>query len=179
MTIPETDKEKTSSGIRAKTIKAVNVVVGAKIQGGDAAVAESLIRLAKELARGGIDADAIEAHTIVAGLHYISDPKNSSPDELCKEVALFRKNVETAVQAGEIRDKSDAEDLKKALVEAEKELAEPKPRGNMIVRRLKTAADILNQTAETAQAAGKLQDQIIKLAPTAAVLCSIASALFT
>ncbi len=68
--------------------------------------------------------------------------------------------------------------MQKALVEAETALAEPEPKGKRIVRNLKTATEILAGTAETVQAAGKIQTQVIKLAPTGALFYSIARVLF-
>lgn len=167
-----------SGGIRARTIKADNVVDGVLMEGGDPSAAEGLIALAKSLARGGISADSIEAQKLVSGLHYIQDPKSATPADLHREIGAFREQLDSAVAAGEIPDADDAEELQTAVVKAETELAKPEPQGNKVVRWLSTATTILNSSAETAQAAGKLQAHIIKLAPTAAVIYTIARGLF-
>lgn len=168
----------TKGGIHAKTIQAENVVDGVLMEGGGAADAAGLIELAKGLETGGIHADDIRAKKIVTGLHYIHDPKSATPQDLHKEVAELEKQVRQLIHAGEIADEGDAEDLGRAVDEAKKELAQPDPKGNKIIRRLKTVTEILNQTADTAKAAGNLQTQAMKLAPTAAMIYSIAAALF-
>lgn len=168
----------TKGGIHAKTIKADNVVDGVLMEGGDAETADSLLNLAKELQTGGIHADDIQAKTIVTGLHYIHDPKTATPEDLHKEVAELENQIHRIIQSGEITDAGDAEDLEEAAADAKKELAQPQPRGSKIIRRLKTVTDILTQSAETAKAAGNLQTQAIKLAPTAALIYSIAAGLF-
>ncbi|MFP4349189.1 MAG: hypothetical protein ACLFQY_12955 [Desulfococcaceae bacterium] len=165
-------------GIHAKTIKADHVVDGVLMEGGDAETADSLLNLAKGLQTGGIHADDIQAKTIVTGLHYIHDPKTATPEDLHKEVAELENQIRQVIKTGEITDIGDAEDLEEAAAEAKKELARPQPRGSKIIRRLKTVTDILTQSAETAKAAGNLQTQAIKLAPTAALIYSIAAGLF-
>lgn len=164
--------------IKAKNIKAKNVVEGVQIQGGDEGAADRLIQLAKALETGDIEADSIEAKNIISGLQYIADPEDAKPEELKYEVGELRKNVESAIKAGEISNEGDAEDLQDALVKAEKELAAPQPKGSRIGRSLKTVTEILNQSAETLKAGGNLQAQVIKLAPTAALIGSIAKKLF-
>jgi F0F1-type ATP synthase membrane subunit b/b' len=92
-----------------------------------------------------------------------------------------------AVAAGEIEDDSDAstplstsfEDAQEALAKAEEELATPEPQGRRIVRQLKTAAEILTETVQTAEAAGKLAQTLAPLVPVAAALYQIAVKLFT
>jgi hypothetical protein len=168
----------TRGGIHAKTIRAENVVDGVLMEGGDTQTADSLLNLAKGLQTGGIHADDIQAKNLVTGLHYIHDPKSATTEDLQKEVTELENQIHRMIQSGEITDPGDAEDLEAAAAEAKKELARPEPRGGKIIRRLKTVTDILTQTAETAKAAGNLQTQAIKLAPTAALIYSIAAGLF-
>ncbi len=180
MTEPNADGKNGAAvgGIHAKTIKADNVVDGVLMEGGDAETAGALIRLARELARGGITADSIEAKKVVSGLHVIQDPATATPGQLKEEVSALKGDIEKAVAAGEIPDEDDAQDLRSAVERTEKELAKPQPQGLKILRWLDNATSILNTSAETAQAAGKLQTQVIKLAPTAAMVYSIARTLF-
>lgn len=165
-------------GIRAKTIHAKNVVDGVQIVGGDASAAESLVKLAKAIERGGIHANSIEAKHLVSGLQYIFDPKNTTPDELKNEVSKLNKDIEDVIQEGEIADEGNVKYLRKSLDEAKEELNASKPEGTMIVRSLKNVTEILNKTAETLEAGGKVQARAIKLAPTAAIIYSIAQMLF-
>lgn len=170
--------QKPTGGIHAKTIKADNIVDGVLMEGGDAETAQSLIQLAKQLERGAITADSMEAKNIVTGLHFIKDPKSATADDLHKEIAALKADIQKAVAAGEVPDEDNAKDLQSDVERTEKELAKPQPDGGKIVRWLGSATTILNNSAETAQAAGKLQTQVIKLAPAAAVVYSIARTVF-
>ncbi|QTA80337.1 Uncharacterized protein dnl_26360 [Desulfonema limicola] len=149
-----------------------------QIQGGDAKDAAFLAGLTKDIKTGGIHAETLYAKNTVTGLQFIADPKNATKDDLVKEVAAFQENIEKAVNSGEITDTKDAEEINHALVSVEKELAEPKSKGSRIIRSLKNVTELLNETAETLKAGGKVQAQIIKLAPTAAAICAAASVLF-
>jgi len=170
--------QKPTRGIHAKTIKADNIVNGVLMEGGDAETAQSLIQLAKELERGSITADSMEAKNIVAGLHFIKDPASATADDLHKEIAALKADIQKAVAAGEVPDEDDAQELTTAVEKTETELAKPDPQGGKVVRWLNNITTILNGSAETAQAAGKLQNQVIKLAPAAAVVYSIARTVF-
>lgn len=167
-----------TGGIHARTIKAQNVVDGAQFQGGMPDDAADLLRLSKEIARGGIHADHIDAQSLVSGLQYIADPKTATPEQLRQEVAALRESAQTAIQAGEIQNQGDAQDLDESLEKAQNELASPTPQGSRVVRALKTTTEILNQTADTLKAGGKVQTQAMKLAPTAAAVYSVAQLLF-
>jgi hypothetical protein len=170
--------DKPKSCIHAKTIKADNIVNGVLMEGGDAETAQSLIQIAKELERGAITADSMEAKNIVTGLHFIQDPASATSDDLRKEIAALKADIRKAVSAGEIPDEEDAQELTTALEKTETELAKPDPQGGKVVRWLGNATAILNGSAETAEAAGKLQTQVIKLAPAAAMVYSVAKMLF-
>ncbi len=163
-------------GIHAKNIRAENVVVG--FSGDiDEKTAKFLVDMAEKLTQGGIHADTIEARNVVTGiLRYIENPETATPEDLQKEMIDLQQNVKKAVAAGEIENR--AEDLEKNLQEAKAELAKPQPEGSKVIRRLKTASEILNESAKTAQAAGNLQTQVIKLAPAGAFVYSVAKMLF-
>jgi len=165
-------------GIHCKNIKTVNLAGRVQVVGGDPETAARLAGITKDIKPGGIYAETIDAVNIAAVFQYIADPNNANRDDFRKEIAAFRGNVEKSVNAGEITDKKDAEEIKDALVKVEKELAEPKPKGSRIIRSLKTVTDLLNETSETLKAGGSVQAQAIKLAPTAAAIYAIASALF-
>jgi len=165
-------------GIQAHTIKADNLVSGVQQIGGAAADSAGLVELAKALGSGSIKADSIEAKNVVAGLQFITDPAQATPDELRQEIAALQQQLAEAIAAGEFTNASDAEDVQSDLAAAEKELAAPEPQGSRVVRKLKAATEILTESAGTAQAAGKGDIALIKLAPVAAALYQIASRLF-
>src|SRR5260370_32509997 len=97
-------------GIHAKRIKAENVVSGVQVQGGDMQTAATLIQLAQAIRRGEINADEIEARHLVSGLQYIADPTQASAEDLRRELAALRTQLEQAIVAQEISDVADAED---------------------------------------------------------------------
>lgn len=167
-----------TNGIHADRIEAENVVAGVQIQGADAETATALVDLARAIRQGRISAIEIKAKNLVSGLQYIADPTQATAIELQREVAALRKQVEQAIVNGEMADTAEAEDAQEALEKAETELAEPQPQGNRIVRKLAEASEILTRSAGTAQAAGKVGLQIIKLAPIAATLWQIAQRLW-
>jgi hypothetical protein len=174
------DKSQTNKigGIQAGRIEADNVVQGYQQLGGDLSQAAEVVILAKALSHGRITADSIQAQNVVSGFQYIADPNRATPDELRQEIARLRQELAEAVAASQVADDPDLQDVQTALAEAEKELAAAEPHGRRIIRRLKTAADILTETVETAEAAHKLGQTLLKLAPAAAVLYQIAQKLF-
>jgi hypothetical protein len=165
-------------GIRADRIEAENVVDGVQMQGGDAEMAAGLVKLARAIRRGGISAEEIKAQSLVSGLQYIADPARPTPDELRREIAALREQVEKVVADGEIAEAADAQDAQEALAKAEEELAASQPQGGRVVRKLAEVSEILTRSAEAAQAAGKFGWQVVKLAPLAAALWQIAARLW-
>jgi hypothetical protein len=173
-------------GIRADRIEAENVVQGMQQLGGDLSSTAGTVALAEALSRGSITADSIQARNVVAGFQYIADPAQATPDELRQEVARLRQQLAEAVAAGEIEATADAsavlstsiEDAQESLERAETELAQATPQGSRVMRRLKDAAEILTESARTAEAAGKLGKTLAPLVPAAAALYQIAVKLF-
>src|SRR5947209_15727244 len=88
-------------GIYAGRIEADNVVSGTQIQGGDAQAAADLISLAQAIRRGDIRADEIKARNLVSGLQYMADPAQASVDDLRRELAALRTQLEQAIAAQE------------------------------------------------------------------------------
>jgi phage shock protein A len=70
------------------------------------------------------------------------------------------------------------EDAQESLERAETELVQATPQGSRVMRRLKEAAEILTESARTAEAAGKLGKTVAPLVPAAAALYQIAVKLF-
>jgi hypothetical protein len=165
-------------GIRAGRIEADNVVQGMQQLGGDLSQAAEAAALAQALNQGDITADSIQAKNAVAGFQYIADPNQATPDELRQEIGRLRQQLAEALAAGEIEAGSDFEDAREALAKAEEELAQPEPQGRRIVRQLKTAAEILTETVQTTEAAQKLGQTVLTLAPAVAALYQIAIKLF-
>src|SRR5258708_26105664 len=169
-----TNENEEPGGIRAKRIKAENVVSGVQVQGGDAQTASTLIQLAQAIRRGDISADEIETHHLVSGLQYIADPAQANVEDLRRELAALRTKLEQAIASQEIPDTADAEDAQESLKSAEDELAKPQPHGNRVLRKLDEFSQIITRSAETADASAKLEAKIIQLAPLAATVWQIA-----
>lgn len=163
-----------TGGIRAGRIEAQNVVDGVQVQGASAADAAQLVSLAKALRRGGIEAREIQAGSVVSGLQWLAGRAPDTPEELRREVAALREQVEQAAAQGEIADPDEADDASDALAKAEQELAKPEPRGERVARHLDTVSQVLTRLAEVAQAAGQVGLEVIKLAPIAAALAELA-----
>ena len=163
-----------TGGISAGRIEAENVVDGAQVQGAPAADAAQLVSLAKAIRRGGIEAREIQAGSVVSGLQWLAGRAPDTPEELRREVAALREQVEQAAAEGEIADPDEADDASDALAKAEQELAKPEPRGERVARHLDTVSQVLTRLAEVAQAAGQVSLEVIKLAPIAAALAQLA-----
>lgn len=162
-------------GIRADTIEAENVVNGPMVSSAALEYASALVKLARELGDGVIDARTIRARNVVVGLYV---PEARTVDELHEEVVALRQQVQTALDAGEVADAADAEDIAAALATAEAELDKPQPSGSRVTRKLKEAAELLTGVAEAATAAGKMAQAVVKLAPVAMMVWKLAEALF-
>ncbi|MFP4310180.1 MAG: hypothetical protein ACLFQQ_23455 [Desulfococcaceae bacterium] len=167
-----------TGGIRAGKIVADNVVDGVQVRGGDAASAAEMIRLAGAIRSGGITADEIRAGNVVTGLQYIADPASATVDDLRKEIAALREQVEGAAAAGDFPDAEDAEDAVLELSEVARELEKPTPSGNRIVRKLKALNEILVQAGKTIDQAGDVKSKLVKLLPWAAAVGLTAQNLF-
>lgn len=172
------ESSRQTGGIQADHIEAENVVQGFQQLGGDLSQAAEAVTLAEALSSGRITAGSIQAKNVVAGFQYIADPAQATPDELRREIGRLRQQLAEALTAGEIEAGADAEDAQEALAKAEEELAQPEPQGRRIVRQLKTAAEILTETVQTAEAAQKLGQTVLTLAPAVAALYQIAVKLF-
>ena len=165
-------------GIHAKRIQADHVVSGVYIQGGDPQQAAALIHLAQGIRRGEISAEEIIAHSVVMGLQYIADPTTATTEDLYRELIALRTRVEQAINAQEFADANDAEDAKDSLKIAETELIKPRPDGNRVIQKLDKANILLTKSAQAAEAAGKLNALVMKLAPIAAVNWQVAQRIF-
>ncbi len=159
-------------GIRAKHIQADNVVSGIQIQG-DIQHAASLVQLAQAIQRGDITADDIVARSLVSGLQHITDPAHATIEQVCQELAALRLQVDTAIAEKEIPDEDEAKAATEDLSVAEKELTKPQPNGEKVLKRLKNVNEILTQSAQAAEQAGKIGSLVIKLAPIAATVWQI------
>ncbi len=164
-------------GIHAKRIQADNIVSGTQIQGGDQEKAASLVQLAQAIQRGDITADDIIARNLVSGLQYIADPAQATIEDLRRELTDLRPQVDTAIAAQEIPDEDEAKAATDDLAVAEKELAKPQPNGEKVLKRLKNVNEILTQSAQVAEEAGKIGSLVMKLAPIAAVVWQVAQRL--
>jgi hypothetical protein len=160
-------------GIQAGRIDAENVVVGAQVRGG-AADAASLLRLARHIRSGGISAEQIQAGNVVSGLQFIAGTAPATTDELRREIAALREQVQQAIAAGEIPKPGDAEDVQQALQTAENELQKPQPDSERVARKLETVNTILTRCAEVVESAGKVGQKVLTLAPIAAALWALA-----
>ncbi|EFH79693.1 hypothetical protein [Ktedonobacter racemifer] len=160
-------------GIRAKRIQADNIVSGIQIQGGDAQSASSLVQLAQAIQRGEITADDITTRNLVSGLQYIADPAHATTEDVRCELASLRQQVETAIAAQEIPDEDEAKAATEDLTVAEKELGKSQPNGEKVLKRLKNVNEILTQSAQAAEQAGKIGALVIKLAPIAATVWQV------
>jgi hypothetical protein len=165
-------------GIHARRIEAENVVHGIQMQGGTPEMAASLVRLAKDIHGGNITADEIKAGNVVAGVQFLAGKPPVTREEVQRELAALREQVQAIIAAGEIADKTDSEDIAAALAAAETELAKPVPKGERVARKLKEAAELLTGAAEAATAVGKVGQAVIKLAPVAMMLWNLAEAIF-
>src|SRR6266566_7194288 len=168
------NEQSEQGGIYARRIEAENVVSGTQMQGGDAQTAAALVQLAQAIRRGDIHADEIKARNLVSGLQYIADPAQANVEDLCRELAALRTQLEQAIAAQEIPDAADAEDARESLAAAETELSKPEPHGNRVLRKLDEFSQIITRSAETADGAGKIGALVIQLAPVAAALWQIA-----
>lgn len=166
-----------TGGIRANRIEAENVVQGMQQLGGDLSQVADVVKLVEAISKGGITADNILAKNVVSGLQYIANPAQATPEELRKEVAQLRQELNAALASGETPP-PDVTDAQEALKTAESELTQEKPRGNRVVQKLRETTELLTESTKTANAAGQLGKTLIKLAPVAAVLYQIAVKLY-
>src|SRR5262245_670446 len=177
----------TPSGLRTGSIKAGgkiqagNVVTGIQIQGGDAAIARACLDAAQALQQtGSIEAvQDLIARNVVTGWQYIGQA-GTTPDgeQFQRELAALREQLQQAIQAREIADPYEAEDAQKAVDRAIEQTRTDKPVAERISAQLDNASTIITKAATAAEAAGKFQAGVIKLAPVVAMLQKLASLLF-
>ncbi len=165
-------------GIRAREIRAENVVDGVQLQSGTPETAMALVELARKVRSGGITADMIQAGNVVSGIQFIWGKVPVTLDELRQEVSALRVEVQRAIVAQEITKAGDVADVQDSLEQAEQELNESQPDGERVTRKLASAADILTKVAGALQSVGKVGAEVIKLAPIAAMLWKLAESLW-
>jgi len=186
-TVPPTPPPQTPSGLRTGSIKAGgkiqadNVVTGIQIQGGDAAIARACLDAAQALQQtGSIEAvQDIIAKNVVTGLQYIGQADTTpNVEQLHRELAALREQLQQAIQAKEIADPYEAKDVQKAVDRAIEQTHTAKPVAERITTHLAKASTIVTKAATVAEAAGKLQAVVLKLVPVVAALQKLASLLF-
>jgi hypothetical protein len=133
--------------IKAKQIKAKNVVDGVQMQGGSADDAAKLAEAAAKLGAGGITADEINADNVVEGLQFIKDPANVSLNELRQEMAALQKAL---AEAG-------ASDGAQAIAaQASTELKKEKPEPSKLVQTIEKLSSSFKNIADAAPNALKI-----------------------
>ncbi len=161
--------------VRARSIKARNVA-GVRIQGADAETAARLAGagVAGTGIAGQVVAEEIDADN-VTGLQLRGRSEVENLEELRRDVAALRRTIEQLVAAGAAGDSAAAGEARDELATASDELAGPRPAGDVILPKLERAAEILDQSARNAEAAGKLGTSLDRLAPAARALWHAAS----
>ncbi len=160
-----------TAGTRIGHIDASKVTVGADIQGG---VPERASQLAREILDGQITIEQIQGQDVVAGLRHVADSAQPTLSELRQGVASLRRQLETAIQAGQFTDQAAVEDALDDLERVQKELAKPKPDKGRILRKLESATNLLINS-ESAGMAGNIGTS---LSTDAAVMMKLAQKLF-
>ncbi|MGE3536578.1 MAG: hypothetical protein AB7N91_03965 [Candidatus Tectimicrobiota bacterium] len=167
-----------TGGIKAGSIRAVNVVDGVQIQGADAATVQAL--LAQRLESGGIEVlQELIATNVVTGLQYLGQA-GSPPtrEQFQQELRAVQTQLTAAVQAGEIADPDDAEDAQKAVTRALAQSQEPQPVAERLLKQIDQATTIVSKAASAAEAAEKFQAVVVKLAPIFTVLKNLVGTFF-
>lgn len=160
-----------TGGTRIGHIDASKVTVGADIQGG---VPERLGQLAREILDGKITIQQIKGQDVVVGLRHITNPVQPTLSELRQGVATLRRQLETAIQAGQFTDQAAAEDALDDLDRVQKELAKPKPNSGRVIRKLESATNLLINS----ESAGIAGDTVTSLSADAAVLMKLTQKFF-
>ncbi|MDM8550086.1 metallophosphoesterase [Desulfobacterales bacterium HSG2] len=150
-------------GIRAGHIHAENVVDGAQIVGDDPQNPSELIQVVKDIG-GGVSANDIRAKNLVSGLQYIKHPDCPTSEQFHREFDQFGSELREVIEAGEIPDQGDAEDIRDALLKLNKEISASGIPGSRGVIRLREISMILTRNAEACQKPGNPNARIIQLA---------------
>jgi len=121
----------------------------------------------------------IIAKNVVTGLQYIGQADTTpNVEQLHRELAALREQLQQSIQAKEIADPYEAKDVQKAVDRAIEQTHTAKPVAERITTHLAKASTIVTKAATVAEAAGKLQAVVLKLVPVVAALQKLASLLF-
>lgn len=154
---------------------AEKVTVGTSIEG---ELPPAALALARAFLQGTVSVEEIlNSQDVTVGLRYVANPQQPTLAELRAEMAALREQIEAARAADDLPADvaSDATgDLDSAGAEAGKE----KPDGGRIVRKLKSAAEVLDSLNKAGEASRSLTKKVVAFAPTAATLLALAKALF-
>jgi hypothetical protein len=170
------DKPRTGS-VRAKNIKARNVVVGVDIEG---AASDEVLKAALEaMGRPTGDVTATEtlevSQDIVVGFRYLNPQAPDREDFVAELGALREMLADLAKGPGAPPEaRAAAASLDDAIDEAKKK----EPLGKLVVNRLRDTLEFITDASKALQAADKAGPLVLKALPAAAALYQIAQTLF-
>ena len=167
-------KQKGSGQIRAKTIKARDIIAGVKLEG---ALSDETIRAALETLDHLNSGDVIAKETlevsgeIITGFRYLN-PHAPDKTQFLAELADLRRDLAAITQLEE--SPPEAADALESLEEAIDEAQSEKPRSRRIVSRLRETVGFISDAGKALDAAGKAGPLILKAIPVATGLYHIA-----
>ncbi len=169
-----------TGGVKAGgSIQAENIVTGVQAQGGDTEMAQKFLDAAQQLKSGGVEAaQDIITRNIVTGFQYLGHNGQLSREQFEQELVALRAQLAQAIQANEIEDAYEAEDVQQAVERAIEQTQAEQPEASKISGQLEKAATIIESAAKTAQAAKMFGATIIKLAPVVMGLVKAAELFF-
>lgn len=98
--------------------------------------------------------------------------------ELAQQIAQLRTEIDKILQAGEIQNQGDVEDVNDAVEKANTEVGKDAPDGERVVRHLTVLTTILEKTSAMLQASGAVGAYVLGVVPYAQKILEFARAFF-
>ena len=136
-----------SGSIRAKHIKAKNVVKGVQVQGDVPKDLQKLKGMAAACS-GDITADRIDAENVVSGLQVLAEKRPQSTQEFRDQVAELRDMVQRLAQTVPSDQSDDVKEIGEFLDKSQAESAASRPRAERLSRWLQNVHDIASKVKD-------------------------------
>jgi hypothetical protein len=157
---------RSAPSIRAKRIKAENVVSGLQIISSENNAPQGLI--GRRPIKGSISAEEIDATNIVSGVQFLSGSVPSSISEVLVELKHVNEEIKKNL-SGDL----GKNDLESAVNATDAEIESPSPNIETIKENLETYEHILSTSSNLFNGAQKIGGQLLSLAPIVSALIQI------
>lgn len=163
-------RDGSSRGIRARRINAHNVVQGIQIKGAASDIIGEVVPSIQRTHEGSIEADDINAYSVVSGLQYTHPADGTTLREMYTELQDLRKELVALSVSGNFSDDQLGQKVLRLAEDLSTELQSSHPDERRVVRDLRMLSDDLSWAARVYNTAGEVSVSIARCTSKANML---------